>query len=118
MDGLLGRRLNGVSLAALAAFSLHQLGLAMGFYLLLLDSYLDPLCTVPVVLGLPSMLARRIWPRLLLSWGSAALFTLALSLAFEWWIPSFDLRFTSYLWDAIAYSLGAVIWRMAEPQSQ
>ena len=78
MDGLLCRRLNGVSLAALAAFSLHQLGLAMGFYLLLLDSYLDPLCTVPVVLGLPSMLARRIWPRLLLSWGSAALFTLAL----------------------------------------
>ena len=118
MDGLLGRRLNGVSLAALAAFSLHQLGLAMGFYLLLLDSYLDPLCTVPVVLGLPSMLARRIWPRLLLSWGSAALFTLALSLAFEWWIPSFDARFTRDHWDALAYALGAAIWRMAEPQSQ
>ena len=118
MDGLLGRRLNGVSLAALAAFSLHQLGLAMGFYLLLLDSYLDPLCTVPVVLGLPSMLARRIWPRLLLSWGSAALFTLALSLAFEWWIPYFDARFTSDPWDALAYALGAAIWRMAEPQSQ
>jgi hypothetical protein len=118
MDGLLGRRLNGVSLAALAAFSLHQLGLAMGFYLLLLDSYLDPLCTVPVVLGLPSMLARRIWPRLLLSWGSAALFTLALSLAFEWWIPSFDARFTRDPWDALAYALGAAIWRMAEPQSQ
>ena len=118
MDGLLGRRLNGVSLAALAAFSLHQLGLAMGFYLLLLDSYLDPLCTVPVVLGLPSMLARRIWPKLLLSWGSAALFTLALSLAFEWWIPSFDARFTRDPWDALAYALGAAIWRMAEPQSQ
>ena len=118
MDGLLGRRLNGVSLAALAAFSLHQLGLAMGFYLLLLDSYLDPLCTVTVVLGLPSMLARRIWPRLLLSWGSAALFTLALSLAFEWWIPSFDARFTRDPWDALAYALGAAIWRMAEPQSQ
>ena len=118
MDGILGRRLNGVSLAALAAFSLHQLGLAMGFYLLLLDSYLDPLCTVPVVLGLPSMLARRIWPRLLLSWGSAALFTLALSLAFEWWIPSFDARFTRDPWDALAYALGAAIWRMAEPQSQ
>jgi hypothetical protein len=118
MDGLLGRRLNGVSLAALAAFSLHQLGLAMGFYLLLLDSYLDPLCTVPVVLGLPSMLARRICPRLLLSWGSVALFTLALSLAFEWWIPSFDARFTRDPWDALAYALGAAIWRMAEPQSQ
>ena len=118
MDGLLGRRLNGVSLAALAAFSLHQLALALGFYVLLLDSYLDPLCTVPVVLGLPSMLARRIWPRLVLSWGSVALFTLAVSLAFEWWIPSFDVRFTSDLWDAIAYALGAVIWRMAEPHSQ
>ena len=117
MDGLLGRRLNGVSLAALAAFSLHQLALALGFYVLLLDSYLDPLCTVPVVLGLPSMIARSIWPKLVLSWGSLALFTLALSLAFEWWIPSFDVRFTRDPWDVLAYALGAAIWRLAEPQS-
>jgi len=118
MDGLLGRRINWVSLAALAAFSLHQLAQALGICVLLLDSYLDPLCTVPVVLGLPSMIARRIWPKLVLSWGSIALFTLALSLAFEWWIPSFDLRFTRDLWDALAYALGAAIWRFAEPQSQ
>jgi hypothetical protein len=117
MDGLLGRRLNGVSLAALAVFSLHQVALAFGLYFLLLDCYLDPLCTVPVVLGLPSMLARRIWPRLVLSWGSVILFTLALSLAFEWWIPSFDARFTCDPWDALAYALGAAIWRKAEPQS-
>jgi len=89
----------------------------LGFYVLLLDSFLDPLCTVPVVLGLPSMLARRIWPELVLSWGSVALFTLAFSLAFEWWIPSFDARFTCDPWDAIFYALGAVIWRMAEPHS-
>ena len=118
MDGLLGRRINWVSLAALAAFSLHQLALALGFYVLLLDSYLDPLCTVPVILGIPSILARRIWPRLVLSWGSVALFTLTLSLAFEWWIPSFDARFTRDPWDALAYALGAAIWRMAEPQRQ
>lgn len=118
MDGLLGRRLNGVSLAALAAFSLHQVAIALGICVPLLDSYLDPLCTVPVVLGLPSMLARRIWPRLVLSWGSVAFFTLAVSLAFEWWIPSFDARFTRDPWDALAYALGAAIWRMAEPQSQ
>jgi hypothetical protein len=117
MDGLLGRRLNGVSLAALAAFSLHQVAIAFGFNVLLLDSYLDPLCTVPVVLGIPSMLARRIWPKLVLSWGSVALFTLALSLAFEWWIPSFDARFTCDPWDALAYALGAAIWRKAEPHS-
>ena len=117
MDGLLGRRLNGVSLTALAAFSLHQLALDLGFYVLLLDYYLDPLCTVPVVLGIPSMLARRIWPRLVLSWGSVILFTLALSLAFEWWIPSFDARFTCDPWDALAYALGAAIWRLAEPHS-
>lgn len=116
MDGLLGRRLNGVSLAALAAFSLHQVAIAFGFNVLLLDSYLDPLCTVPVVLGIPSMLARRIWPRLVLSWGSVALFTLALSLAFEWIIPSFDARFTRDPLDALAYALGAAIWRLAEPQ--
>lgn len=118
MDGLLGRRLNGVSMAALAAFSLHQAAQALGFYVLLLDSYLDPLCTVPVVLGLPSMLARRIWPMPVLSWGSVALFTLALSFAFEWWIPYFDARFSRDPWDALAYALGAAIWRMAEPQRQ
>ena len=117
MDGLLGRRLNWVSLAALAAFSLHQLVLAFGLYFLLLDSFLDPLCTVPVVLGLPSMLARQIWPELVLSWGSVVLFTLALSLAFEWIIPSFDTRFTRDPLDALAYALGAAIWRFAEPHS-
>jgi len=117
MDGLLGRRLNWVSLAALAAFSLHQLVIAFGLYFLLLDSFLDPLCTVPVVLGLPSMLARQIWPRLVLSWGAVVLFTLALLLAFEWWIPSFDARFTPDPVDALAYALGAAIWRKAEPQS-
>ena len=117
MDGLLGRRLNWVSLAALAVFSLHQLVIAFGLYFLLLDSFLDPLCTVPVVLGLPSMLGRRIWPRLMLSWGSVFLFTLALLLAFEWWIPSFDARFTPDPVDALAYALGAAIWRKAEPQS-
>jgi len=117
MDGLLGRRLNWVSLAALAAFSFHQLALAFGLHFLLLDSFLDTLCTVPVVLGLPSMLARRIWPRLVLSWGLVALFTLALSLAFEWWIPSFDTRITRDAWDVLAYAIGAAIWRLAEPQS-
>jgi hypothetical protein len=64
------------------------------------------------------MLARQIWPRLVLSWGSVVLFTLALSLAFEWIIPSFDAHFTCDPWDALAYALGAAIWRMAEPQSQ
>jgi hypothetical protein len=53
---------------------------------------------------------------LVLSWGSVALFTLALSLAFEWWIPSFDARFTPDPVDALAYALGAAIWRLAEPQ--
>jgi hypothetical protein len=51
-----------------------------------------------------------------LSWGSVALFTLALLLAFEWWIPSFDARFTRDPLDALAYALGAAIWRKAEPQ--
>lgn len=118
MDGLLGRRLNRVSLAALAAFCLHQAAIAFGLRFWALDSYLDPLCTVPVVLGIPSILARRIWPTLVLGWGSVALFTLALALAFEWWIPSFDLRFTRDPWDAIAYAVGAALWRMTEPQSQ
>lgn len=117
MDGLLGRRLNRVSSVALAAFSLHQVAIVFGLHFWALDSFLDPLCTVPVILGIPSMLARRIWPKLVLSWGSVAVFTLALSMAFEWWIPSFDARFTRDPWDAVAYAVGAALWRMAEPQS-
>ncbi|MEY2971910.1 MAG: hypothetical protein RL738_751 [Bacteroidota bacterium] len=116
MDGVLGRRLNFVSLGALVLFLGHQVALAYGASGSWFDSYLDPLCTVPVVLGVPSMLARGLSSEFRLSWMSVFAFTALLSVAFEVWIPRFDARFTADIWDAAAYVAGALLWRFVEPK--
>lgn len=118
MDGVLGRRLNPIAIGALAAFALHQVAIKWGFSVEWADSYLDPLCTVPVALGIPSVLARGIRTDFMLGWWSVLGFTAALAVAFEWWIPSFDPRFTGDPWDALAYAAGAAIWRFVEPQGR
>jgi hypothetical protein len=79
------------------------------------DSYLDPLCTVPVALGLPSIAARRIRPDFVLSWWAVIGFTALLGAAFEFWIPNVDARFTADACDVLAYFAGAAIWRFVEP---
>ncbi len=107
--------MNLVTAVAVFAFGAHQLGLAMGMSAPWADSYLDPWCTVPVALGVPSWLARRVQPDLLLSWSSVAGFTLVWAAAFEWWIPGFDPRFTADPLDALAYAAGAGMWRFVEP---
>lgn len=117
MDGVLGRRLNFVSVGALVLFLGHQLALAYGILGPWMDSYLDPLCTVPVVLGVPSMIARWISPEFRLSWTAVFAFTALLSVAFEVWIPRFDDRFTADGWDAAAYFAGALLWRFVEPKA-
>jgi hypothetical protein len=93
----------------------HQALIAAGIYLTWADSYLDPLCTVPVALGVPSTLARRLQPDFVLPWWAVVSFTAALAVAFEVWIPSFDARFTADPLDALAYLAGAGIWRFVEP---
>ena len=90
-------------------FALHQLGLMVwGKTWWLLDSFLDPLLAVPVLVGVPAAAAgtmlRRTVP-LPAYWIWA--FALGLALLFECWIPTFDSRFTADPLDGIAYFLGA-----------
>lgn len=118
LDGLLGRRVNMVAILATAAFFVHQIAIPFGVSTWWADSYLDPLCTVPVVLGIPSLVARQLQPHFTLGWISTLVFTATLAGAFEWWIPTFDHRFTGDPWDAVMYATGAAIWRFVEPQGR
>ena len=115
MDGLLGSSINPLSLIALGAFVAHQALLATYIHLKWADSYMDPLCTVPVALGVPSIAARIIRSDFVLPWWAVVSFTAALAVAFEVWIPSFDARFTADPLDTLAYFAGAGIWRFVEP---
>jgi len=99
----------------LGAFVAHQALIAADINLIWADSYVDPLCTVPAALGIPSIAARMIRPDFVLQWWAVASFTVALSVAFEVWIPNFDARFTADPLDALAYLAGAGIWRFVEP---
>jgi hypothetical protein len=116
LDGLLGGGINPITLLAFGAFAAHQALIGLGIHLTWADSYLDPLCTVPVILGLPSAFARRYRADFALHWGSVIGFTAVLSWTFEAWIPGFDARFTADPLDAVAYFVGAGIWRFVEPQ--
>ncbi len=107
--------MNPVAAAAVLAFGLHQIGIALGTSIDWADSFLDPWCTVPVALGVPSWLARRVRPDYVLPWSLVGAFTLLLAVAFELWIPRVDPRFTADPLDALAYVAGAVMWRFVEP---
>ena len=90
-------------------FTLHQLGLMLwGQTWWFLDSFLDPLLAVPVLVGLSAAAAGQLWRRtvpLPASW--IWVFALGLAAIFEGWIPTFDPRFTADPLDGIAYLLGA-----------
>lgn len=90
-------------------FALHQWGLLLwGKTWWFLDSFLDPLLAVPVLVGVPSALAGLLMRRALplpASWIWS--FAVLLAVLFEVWIPTFDARFTADSRDALAYLLGA-----------
>ena len=115
VDGLLGSGINPLALIALGAFVAHQALIAAEIHLTWADSYMDPLCTVPVALGIQSIAARMIRPDFVLPWWAVVSFTAALAVVFEVWIPSFDTRFTADPLDGFAYFAGAGIWRFVEP---
>jgi len=90
-------------------FGLHQLGLLLwGQTWWFLDSFLDPLLAVPVLVGVPAATAGKLVRKTvpLPSYWIWA-FALGLALLFECWIPTFDPRFTADPLDGIAYFLGA-----------
>lgn len=116
MDGVLGRRVNPIAVGATLAFGAHQIALARGLHLSWADSYLDPWCSIPVMLGIPSMVVRYWRPSWSLPWVHVAVFSLVIGAAFEYWIPQFDPRFTGDPLDLLGYFGGAWIWRRAEPK--
>jgi hypothetical protein len=114
LDGLLGGCLNRNTLlfGALGLFLAHQMVIAWGRSAVWADSFLDPFLFLPVALGAAGWLLRR-WnaqfrwriPFILGAWA-------ATSFVFEYWIPSFDPRFTADAWDVMSFALGAsaVAW--------
>lgn len=115
LDDLLGCRLRLLLCNTIITviFGLHQWQLG---HWPLLDRYLDPLLTIPFMGGWGVWLMRRFQPEFSWRWYNVLIFTLALSLAFEWWIPSFDPRFTADSGDVLAYFLGA--WGFIVMQSR
>jgi len=102
---LLGRalKLKITVFSAIATLLLHQVLLGEWPWV---DSYLDPLLCMPIMLGVP-ILGVRLWDKHFqvnpfLAWG----FALALAVTFECWIPSFDPRFTADIMDVPFYLLG------------
>lgn len=116
MDGVLGRRVNGTTAVSTAAFLIHQALIYTGRSTGWADSFLDPLCTVPVVLGIPAWAVQRWVPDWRLPWAHTFVFTALLSTVFEGVIPIWDARFTADPLDAIAYAVGALAWRLSEPK--
>ena len=116
MDGLLGRRINAVTALATAAFLVHQALLHFGRSIGWADSFLDPLCTVPVILGIPAFGVQRLLPDWRLPWAHTLVFTALLAAVFEGAVPKFDARFTADILDVVAYALGGVLWRVSEPK--
>lgn len=116
MDGLLGSRLNrniwlGI---CLLLFGFHQWAQLNEKSSPWVDSYVDPILFLPIALGASSWVIRRIQPLFIWDWRFVFGAWMAASLVFEWWIPSFDNRFTADYWDILCYGLGGIIVCLTE----
>ena len=112
LDGLLGCRLKRELplLTCISLFGIHQWALHTQMYFTWIDSYLDPLLFLPIALGLAGWAVRIMAPAF--QWNGPFIFLAwaAGSIAFEAWIPAFDDRFTSDLYDVLAYGFGALLF--------
>ena len=106
LDDILGCcvRLIIANVLITAIFSLHQWQLG---HWEILDNYLDPLLTIPFMGGWGVWLMRWFQRDFTWKWFNVIIFTIGISITFEWWIPSFDSRFTADIGDVVAYFLGA-----------
>lgn len=98
---------NGVWVAFLVIYLIHR-------YLLrptqsaFIDSYLDDFLSVPIIAGI-TQTSMQLWlgPRYKLSWKQVLFIAGYLSVVFELLLPNFSRRYTSDLWDVLAYFFGA-----------
>ena len=79
-----------------------------------IDSYLDPLLCMPVVLYLWQWDRTYIWGiRKAIGWAEIAGTTIVLSLVFEGFFPLWHSRFYYDPWDILCYGIGAGLYGLA-----
>jgi hypothetical protein len=106
--------LHPVFLLCAGLFLVHQfLQKGLGIAIPIVDSYLDPLLCMPILLTL--FLAERRWlfrkgEAYFLPKGEVVGIVLVLTLLFEWGFPFFSEKFTADVWDAVAYGIGGVLF--------
>lgn len=98
----------------LALFGLHLLTERV-FYLdlPLMDSYLDPVLSIPIALGAVQL--ERVWlhgqaPDYRLSGLECAILTITLACAFELLLPRYSERLVYDPWDFVGYAVGGVLY--------
>lgn len=97
-----------------ALFVAHQFSQKVfGLALPVLDSYLDPLLCMPILLSL--FLAERRWlfrksNAYVLPKGEVLGLVLILTVLFEVGFPAFSTQFTGDVWDAVAYVIGGLFF--------
>jgi hypothetical protein len=94
-----------IFLLFLLSHQLTQYGL--GWKLPLLDNYLDPLLTMPLLLGLIQLERRLFFNQPRLSVIEIAVITVALSVLFEEVFPRWQPDFIRDWWDYLMYGLGS-----------
>jgi hypothetical protein len=96
---------------AVSFFLIHQyLQKFLGIKILIVDSYLDPLLAMPILLHLVNLERKWLFKKDVLSqsqmWGYCCLLTIAGEVIF----PKINLEFTYDLWDIVPYSVGTLLY--------
>lgn len=94
---------------AVIAFALHQVAeRAVGLNLGAFDSYLDPFCAPPILLGFWLFERQQVFRAPRLSWLETAIATLILAVIFEEVFPKYEEGFRRDIIDYGFYALGGL----------
>ena len=102
--------LHPVFLLACMLGAANQMVEVFGFFIPVINSYLDDLCILPITLTLGLAFYRIFWPNYQLTkwhiWSVVAAF----ALYFEVYLPTTSVVYTADIIDTIMYGLGAVVF--------
>lgn len=98
----------------LLLFSIHQImQKVLGVNVLLLDSFLDPLLFMPILLHLVLGERRFLFKKgsyYILSWKQIICILVFVSVICEFLFPSWNDSFTMDYWDILCYAIGALLF--------
>ncbi|NJC28119.1 hypothetical protein [Neolewinella antarctica] len=103
----------------MALFLVHQL-LQKGFSIDVpfVHAYLDPLLSIPIMLGLLSVERNWLFDRKRLTVLDTVISTVVLAVVFEVFFPRWSEAFTYDPWDFLAYALGGLLfWFFVNPRT-